>query len=256
MIKAVFFDVDGTLVDHSAGRVPESTLQALEALRRNGVLIALATGRHVTEFDYLPIRDLEFDGYVIDNGQICLDRNKNLLWGASISPEATAELVQIFRDKTLPLILVEANRMYINFVDDTVRSALADISSPPPPVEEYRGGPLYQATAILTHDQADWLARRLPGVKITWWHPKGIDIISQGGSKSIGIQRFLDTCHIPVEETMAFGDGENDMEMLGYVGLGVAMGNAPLEVQQVADYVTLPVDQDGIYHALRHFNLI
>lgn len=256
MIKAVFFDVDGTLIDHTTGKVPESTLEGLDALRRKGILIALATGRHVTEFDYLAVRDLEFDGYVIDNGQICLDREKKLLWGAPLSPDSTAELVRVFREKTFPLILVEANRMYINFVDDTVRSALTDISSPPPPVEEYQGAPIYQGTAILTHGQADWLARRLPETKITWWHPKGIDIISQGGSKSIGIQRFLDTVHIPVEETMAFGDGENDMEMLSYVGLGVAMGNAPPEVQQIADYVTLPVDQDGIYHALRHFDLI
>lgn len=256
MVKAVFFDVDGTLIDHTTGRVPESTLKALEALRQKGILIALATGRHVTEFEYLDIRDLEFDGYVIDNGQICLDREKQLLWGAPLSPEASAELVRIFRGKSLPLILVEANRMYINFVDDSVRAALADISTPPPPVGEYQGGALYQGTCFLSHDQADQLARRLPGVKITWWHPKGIDIIPQGGSKSIGIQRLLDVFHISAEEAMAFGDGENDMEMLDYVGLGVAMGNAPEKVKQAADHVTLSVDRDGILHALRHFGLV
>lgn len=256
MIKAVFFDVDDTLIAHATGTVPESALKALEELRRKGILIILATGRHLAEFEFLPIRDLRFDGYITNNGQICLDREKRVLWGEAIPQEASVQLVQIFQEKTIPTILIEAECLYINFVNDMVRRAQADISSPPPPVSQYQGGKIYQATMFLTHNEVSTLARRLPGVKITWWNSNGIDIISQQGGKRAGIQHFLELCHISPEDTMAFGDGENDMEMLEYVGLGVAMGNAPEMVKATADYVTLPAGEDGISHALRHFGLI
>ena len=58
------------------------------------------------------------------------------------------------------------------------------------------------------------------------------------------------------EDTIAIGDGGNDVSMLGYAGIGIAMGNATDEVKAHADYVTTSVDEDGIYNALKHFNLI
>jgi hydroxymethylpyrimidine pyrophosphatase-like HAD family hydrolase len=58
------------------------------------------------------------------------------------------------------------------------------------------------------------------------------------------------------EEMIAFGDGENDMEMLQFAGIGIAMGNAEKEVKAVADYVTDDIDDDGIWKACRHFGLI
>ena len=58
------------------------------------------------------------------------------------------------------------------------------------------------------------------------------------------------------EEIIAFGDGENDLEMLAFAGVGVAMGNADEEVKEVADYVTTEIDDDGIWNACKHFKLI
>ena len=61
---------------------------------------------------------------------------------------------------------------------------------------------------------------------------------------------------IKAEETIAFGDAENDLEMLKFAGIGVAMGNGEEQVKAQADYVTADVDDDGIAKALRHFGLI
>ena len=61
---------------------------------------------------------------------------------------------------------------------------------------------------------------------------------------------------ISLEETMAFGDGENDMDMLKFVQVGVAMGNADEAVKTSADYVTAHIDEDGVAKALHHFGLI
>jgi Cof subfamily protein (haloacid dehalogenase superfamily) len=91
---------------------------------------------------------------------------------------------------------------------------------------------------------------------ITSWNDKAIDIIPKGGGKSAGMQVFLDKYGLERSETMAFGDGENDIDMLKFAGIGVAMGNAKDSVKAVADYITDSVDEHGIENALRHFGLI
>ena len=59
-----------------------------------------------------------------------------------------------------------------------------------------------------------------------------------------------------MEETIAFGDGGNDITMIEHAAIGVAMGNANKEVKEIADYITDDVDNNGIYNALKHFNII
>ena len=70
MIKAAFFDIDGTLMDHSIGQIPSDTKEALAELQRNGVKIFTSTGRHLLELQELGVTELSFDGHVLLNGQI------------------------------------------------------------------------------------------------------------------------------------------------------------------------------------------
>ena len=79
-------------------------------------------------------------------------------------------------------------------------------------------------------------------------------ILSSG--KSAGIRRYLEEHGLDRSEIMAFGDGENDIDMLKFAGIGVAMGNSSDLVKAAADYVTDTIDNDGIEKALRHFGLI
>ena len=100
------------------------------------------------------------------------------------------------------------------------------------------------------------LDKLLDECAVTSWSDTGIDIIPKNGGKSAGIQRFLEEQGLERSEIMAFGDGEKDVEMLRFAGIGVAMGNASDLVKAAADYVTDTVDNDGIEKALRHFGLI
>ena len=88
------------------------------------------------------------------------------------------------------------------------------------------------------------------------WHPLFTDLIPEGSSKAVGIECLLKHFGIRREETMAFGDGANDIEMLDYVGTGVAMGNAADIVKAHADYVTDSSDDDGIANALTRLGII
>jgi Cof subfamily protein (haloacid dehalogenase superfamily) len=132
-------------------------------------------------------------------------------------------------------------------------------SSLPPVMDIHRAleNPVYQIIPYVDDEQAGiYPLSVLKYCKATRWNAYAMDIIPSSGSKKEGIKRVLEYYKIPLENTMAFGDGENDIEMLEYVAIGIAMGNAGEKVKKAADYVTDGVDDDGILHALEHYHLI
>ena len=96
----------------------------------------------------------------------------------------------------------------------------------------------------------------LPNCKLSWWNEYAVDIISKNGGKLAGIKKYLELQNQTLDDAMAFGDGENDLEMLKAVKVGVAMGNGEEHVKQIADYVTTDINKDGIYNAIIHYKLI
>lgn len=250
MIKAIFFDVDGTLLSHRQNAVPVSTRNVLNLLKEQGIKCVLATGRHLTELAALPINDISFDAYITLNGQLCLNDKKEIFSCNPISCSDKEYIVQLFRDKSIPVMLVEKDRMYINFINDAVKAAQQEISTPVPDVQDYKGGDIYQAIVYIGKETENAIQTHLTDSKIIRWNPRAIDIISKTGGKTTGIQAYLETTDISADETMAFGDAANDIDMLEFVHIGVAMGNASDEVKAHADFVTASVDEDGIEKAL------
>ena len=88
------------------------------------------------------------------------------------------------------------------------------------------------------------------------WHPAFTDITSGEADKGKGLQVMAEYLGLDISETMAFGDGGNDISIIREAGIGVAMGNANEEVKAMADYVTSSVDEDGVKNALVHFGII
>ena len=256
MIKAVFFDVDGTLVSHTRREVSASTREAVSRLKAKGIRCVVATGRHMSELRKLPVKDIGFDAYITLNGQLCLGRDHTVISSSEITGVDKDRIIRLFEEKEIPIILVEKERMYINFVNREVEQTQKDISSDMPERREYTGGEIYQAIAYVGKDREDWLKNILPGSRITRWNDRAVDIISRNGGKVTGIKQYLKENHISAQESMAFGDGENDMEMLEFAGVGIAMGNAEDMVKKSADYVTDSVDNRGIENALRYFSVI
>lgn len=256
MIKVAFFDVDGTLLSHKTKTVPQSTRRSIEKLKAAGIRCVVATGRHIGEMEKLPVADLSFDGYITTNGQLILDANKRILHGSPITGETKEFLLRHFEAHTLPIMLVEENRVYINFADDRVVRVQERISSPVPPIGEYHGKDLYQICIYLSESDEAKLESIAGKCEMTRWDLGGVDVIAKGGGKVAGIRRYLEANHILPEESIAFGDGDNDTDMLRFAGIGVAMGNAWESAKAAADYITTNVDEDGIEAALKHFGLI
>ncbi|EUJ55190.1 hypothetical protein MCOL2_09531 [Listeria fleischmannii FSL S10-1203] len=98
--------------------------------------------------------------------------------------------------------------------------------------------------------------KNFPQYRFLRWHDVSVDVCPANGSKAKGIRELIKKLGFQMEDTYAFGDGLNDIDMLQEVGCGIAMGNGREEVKQVADYVTDSVDEDGIMKALKHFRLL
>ncbi len=259
MIKAIFFDIDGTLLSHTTYSVPESTKEALRLLKEKGILTFVATGRHLSEMRDLPIQDLEFDACITLNGQYCFNKD-GMIYGLPIEQTDINNIINYVDTNHMPCIFVEDELMYINFNNEVVEKVQKAISTPLPELGDIHRGythPIYQVIPYDTNDERlKEIKELMPHCKETQWNPQAVDIIPATGGKQNGIHEVLKYYSIDQSETMSFGDGKNDIDMFEYTKISVAMGNAEDDVKKAADYVTDDIDEDGLYNALKHFEII
>lgn len=257
MIKAVFFDIDGTLVSFETHQVPVSARRAVEELRAKGIKVFIATGRHKSAINNLG--DMQFDGFVTINGGYCMLGDGTCIYRKSIPRSDMEALLNYQQVETFPCVTMDDNEMYINFHNQNVEKVLEMLAFPKlrvRPLEETLQYDVLQVIAFFEKEQESDIMAALPGCDSTRWFPLFTDIVPRGSNKSIGIDKMLAHFNILPEETIAFGDGGNDMAMLQHVGLGIAMGNAEDAVKSCAGFVTDTVDADGVYKALKKFELL
>lgn len=263
MIKALFFDIDGTLVSFATHAIPSSTREALEQLRQRGVKLFIASGRHPT--DIFPVSDFPFDGYIALNGGYCLAGRDEVVFRRTIDPTDIERMIDRQRGpEAFACVLAGEHELSLNFVDERVVRVRKLVETDNPaavlPFEAWcaaaRRG-VMQLIAFFGPKEEPRLMREVfPHCRSMRWNPLFTDIVPEGVNKAEGIDRLLSRFGIGLNETMAFGDGGNDIPMLEHVGVAVAMGNAAPEVKRAANYVTTSVDDHGIARALRHFGLI
>lgn len=258
MTKALFFDIDGTLVSFNTHQIPESTIQALRQASLLGVKIIISTGRPLQLINNLgPISNL-IDGYITTNGAYCFVGDKTV--SSNPIPKDEVDRFISFADEYgFPVIIVGKDNIAVYnekpIVDEIFKKMLkVDYSFKNRRLND--GEEVFQITPFISVELENKIMSKLPGSFSARWYHAFTDVTAIGIDKGSALLKMTDFLGIDVAQTMAFGDGGNDIPILKQAGIGVAMGNADDNIKSIADYVTTSVDDDGIKNALTHFNII
>lgn len=257
MIKALFFDIDGTLVSFQTHRIPDSTIQAIRQAKEQGINVFISTGRPFSLINNLQEISELIDGYITVNGAYCFI-GEQVISCSPIPEEDVRTLIQQADEMNFACMVVGEKDLIMynsNEKVDYIFRQMLNVQG----MKESRSldtlwaHPILQLTPVISEEEERQIMPLLSHCTSSRWYPDFADITAQGADKSKGLRAVMDFLGLKREETMAFGDGGNDIPIVREAGIGVAMGNANESLKAVADYVTASVEEEGIRKALEHF---
>ena len=277
-VKAVFFDIDGTLVNDRKS-VLKSTKEAIKIVKDQGVLVGVATGRGPFFVKDL-MDDLDLDFAVTYNGQYIFNKER-VLFASPIDKRSLRQVIEYAKENRKEIAMGTrqdvigsrimsfglsplsqlVSRFVPKFLTRTVSHSFNRMVSKALPQKEddlldLINQPIYQVLMLMTPEESNQAASEFEYLKFTRSNPFAADIINQGNSKLEGIRRVGKEYGFDLNQVMAFGDSDNDLEMLAGVGMSVAMGNGSSSVKEVAKHITTSNQEDGIHKALEHFGVL
>lgn len=271
MYKLLALNIDGTILKNN-GRLPRETKEAVDYVKKKGVYVTLITSRNLLSARKVA-KALRLDGMLIAfQGAMIARTLDDKLFDAVIPEERTFNIVQILENFNCNIRLMHeryslGNRKKVkkNLVVQTVLSSsdpffyptqfvdsLGDVL-----IDEPVAVPkidVYFATDEERDEAAALLTKSIPSIDMIMQPNGKMEIVPQGVSKLAGLRRLAQHLGVSLKETVVIGDGLDDLPAIEAAGLGVAMGNAPLEVKRAADWVTRSNEQLGVaYMVKEHF---
>jgi Cof subfamily protein (haloacid dehalogenase superfamily) len=254
----VFFDIDGTLLNDEK-ELNKTTIEGIQKLKENGVIVAIATGRAPFMIQDL-CKQLDISTYVTFNGQYVVHEGKEI-YRNPLDVSLLNELRMKANEHEHPMVFMDHKKMKADIeTHHHIEKSFSSLKMSPPTYDPtyHEGRDIYQS--LIFYDRKDdekfLYDQHFQDLQFIRWHHYSVDILPKGGSKAEGIKKLLEIINIEREHSFAFGDALNDLEMVEYVGTGVAMGNAMVEVKEKADLITKHTNDDGIYHGLKILKLI
>lgn len=258
MIKVIMLDVDGTLLSFQTHKVPQSSIKALKIAHDNGIKIIIATGRAAGNLH--EISAVPYDGIIALNGANCVLRNGTVIRSHPIPKADFNKALEIAQELNFAIALELDKGVFVNQMTPSVEQLARIIEHPTPPVadieELFEKEECCQLCFYFDYETEQKVMPLLPNLSASRWYPSFADINVTGISKASGLSAFAKHYGVEVSEIIACGDGGNDIPMLTAAGIGVAMGGASDAVKSAADFVTDTVENDGLYKALKHFEVV
>ena len=264
MGKIVFSDIDGTLLN-SEHKVTPLTQSAIKRLKEEDIPFVIVSARSPSAI-YPILKEYDFSCPIISySGGLILDEGRKVLYHKGIPKERAKKIIDfieiqhwdmswcvysldewIVKDKSDPRIINEETIVKAESMEGTVDS----VTDP----EVNKILCICNPKQTLMIEQT--LKEAFPECSIVKSSDILLEIMENGITKAAAVERLCEIWEVPVEDTVAFGDNYNDVEMLETVGTGVLMGNAPEELKKRFPLQTKDNDHDGIYEALVKMNLI
>jgi hypothetical protein len=274
--KLLFFDIDGTLVGFD-GKIPESTYNALDMARSKGHKVFICTGRSRCQiYDYLLAYG--FDGIVAATGAY-VEYEGKVIRHVTMGEEKISRLIEYFEAEKISYTL-QATQCQVSspammeVMKETLGRQIKKLKREDDPnvlasvklVDDLKLSPekyafaekaMYYGSPIGLKEVTAALSPYFDVTASSIENPDETsgEITMAGINKASGMQAIGEFLKCGREDMIAFGDGPNDIDMLKYAGIGVAMGNAGEYTKTAADMVTDPINEDGIYNALKRLGL-
>ncbi|MCK9156539.1 MAG: Cof-type HAD-IIB family hydrolase [Paludibacteraceae bacterium] len=265
--KVLVLDIDGTLTN-SNKEITMKTKNALRKAQELGVKVVLASGRPTPGI--VPLADeLELDrfgGFVLSfNGAVVTNyQTKEVVFEISLPLSEVPLLYKSSQDYGVPIVTYKNNAIITENSDNKYVSIESRINNMPVvEVDDFVETVTEPVTKCLMVGDGDYMAKvekemnDMFGDRLNVYRsePFFLEIMPQHVDKAYSLSKLLEHLGLTKEEMVACGDGFNDLSMIKYAGLGVAMRNAQPVVKESADYVTLSNDEDGVASVVDEFIL-
>lgn len=263
--KIIFLDLDGTLTNDEKKITPK-TKEALLDIQKRGHIVALASGRPTPGMGFIA-KELELEkygGYVMsfNGGKIINWKTKETVFENTLDRKYLPDLIRYARQNNLGLITYDNKQgLVATRVDPYVMLETVKINRIPAfltdvvkYVDYNPNKCLYTVDPEISEYHEKRLAEKFGDVLSVYRSTDYfIEIVPKGIDKAASIKVLIDKLNIPHENTIACGDGFNDLSMIKYAAVGVAMENAVDAVKESADYITASNNDDGIAEVVEKF---
>lgn len=255
--KFIFVDFDGTIIDNKTNTIPESTIKAISLLQKNGHEVILTTGRGYALF-YGVDKLLNLDSYIASNGRYVVSKNE-VIYSKNIDKKVVEELTDLAFNSNVDIAFSSATEFVLHSKFSDISNNFCDVFNLKYPVVKHGyhlDNDIYQINLFYNKQDYKKFSDLFPTLHFNFSNSYGLDVNEKGGLKEIGIQIFEEKLGISNEDTIAIGDGHNDISMIEYANIGISMGNGVEELKAVADIITDNVDKDGFFNVFRKLKLI
>lgn len=256
MGKLLLLDIDGTLMN-SKKEIPESAKAALLQAKENGHDLAIATGRAPFMIKKV-LQETGIRTYITFNGQYIVHEDE-CIHREALDTDILSSIVEFAEKRAHPIVFMNEKKMvssidYHPDIDESIKT----LKFPHPEMVEdfHKDNEIYQALVFCEEDEEQQYHDSFKEMQFVRWHRVSCDILPKGGTKASGIEHLIRATGHTIEDTIAFGDGLNDLQMMEKAGVSVAMANGHEETKKRATYVTDHVDEDGLANAFKHLKLI
>ncbi|AGY57013.1 Cof-type HAD-IIB family hydrolase [Gloeobacter kilaueensis] len=266
-ITLLVLDLDGTIIGNRP-EVRQAVLTAIQAARRQGVKVAIATGRmYRAALPFYRMVGSELPLICYQGALIKDPADGRVLLHRPVPIERTFEVLDFLEGEGLAVHLYLNDTLYVNEITPAIRRYGERTGVEPVPVGDLRRVLTAEPTKILGHTDSeqttDALLKRLGErysrdvLYLTKSDPTFVEVTHPEADKGLAV-RFLAEQHLQIspEQVMTVGDQLNDLEMIRYAAVGVAMGRAPAAVQAEAVWVAPDVEADGVAQAIEKFILL